>query len=247
MPVLMLWIDEAARLFETHKGMDPNERSVRASIDSIVRRVSSTGRFIGIYLINVMQRASKDELPREIKINTLNKASFNQVDKGASMVAIDDESAAIGLPKQVFVYKKGTDKMYYAKTPQSKWNRNLEMLNEKNRLRKDDNNIIKQEYTHWLKVDCSETKTLKPTKIVDDTVKQMSEAITIYKNKLELEQNKNKQLENQMKMLLNSEKKEIIEDEKPFEYTNADSQRDFYADHSYVKKDFSNVKVKIKK
>jgi hypothetical protein len=57
-----------------------------------------------------MQRASKDELPREIKINSMNWVSFNQKDAGASKVAIGDETSAVGLPQRVFAVVAGGEK-----------------------------------------------------------------------------------------------------------------------------------------
>lgn len=149
MPVLQLWIDEGASLYK--KSGNKEIDKIIAECTYMVERLAAAGRFVGMYVINIMQRASKDEVPREIKINTLNWVSAAQVDKGASKVAIGDEDACIGLPDRVFAYTIGGDKINYFKTPTSHWNKNLEFLEKQNKVRSDESDTtLKMAYSHWL-------------------------------------------------------------------------------------------------
>lgn len=147
MPVIQLWVDEAASLYK--KTNDKKFDDIIKQAQLIIERVASTGRFIGIYLVNVLQRASKDELPREIKINTLNWISFKQVDAGASKVAIGDETSALGLPQRVFAFKAGTDYVSFAKTPFTRWDTNVSYLEEQGKIREDNQDVFDDVYSAW--------------------------------------------------------------------------------------------------
>lgn len=147
LPVIQLWVDEAASLYK--KTSDKNMNKLIAEAQEIIERVASTGRYIGVYLINVLQRASKEELPREIKINTMNWISFKQVDAGASKVAIGDEVSALGLPQRVFAYKAGTEYVSFAKTPFTMWDINVKKLEAQNKIRIDKQEVFDIAYSHW--------------------------------------------------------------------------------------------------
>ena len=147
LPVIQLWIDEAATLYKKDSNKDINK--MIDEMKFIIEQIASAGRFVGIYLINVMQRASKEEMPREIKINSLNWVSFNQVDSGASKVAIGDETSAVGLPQRVFAVKPGGQNIKFAKTPYSLWDKNVQLLRESGRIREDVNKEIDEEYAIW--------------------------------------------------------------------------------------------------
>ena len=147
LPVIQLWIDEAATLYKKDSNKDINK--MIDEMKFIIEQIASAGRFVGIYLINVMQRASKEEMPREIKINSLNWVSFNQVDSGASKVAIGDETSAVGLPQRVFAVKPGGQNIKFAKTPYSSWDKNVQLLRESGRIREDVNKEIDEEYAIW--------------------------------------------------------------------------------------------------
>lgn len=152
MPVIQLWIDEAASTFKKDPNKDVNK--LLEEMTYMIAQISSAGRYVGVYLINVMQRASKDELPREIKINSLNLVSFNQVDGGASKVAIGDETSALGLPPRVFAVKAGgIGAVRFAKTPFSNWNDNVQLLKEKDRVRdasdEELKEILEDVYSVW--------------------------------------------------------------------------------------------------
>lgn len=152
LPVLMLWIDEATSLFADSK--DKRIRDLSKEADTLVSHISQTGRYVGIYLINILQRASKEELSREIKTCTNVWLTFNQQDKGASMVAIGDEKAAIGLPKQVFAYRVCGGNISLGKCPFSSWSDNIKLIASKGYIRPDNDEIIRAEYNHWIKNIC---------------------------------------------------------------------------------------------
>lgn len=147
LPVIQLWVDEAASLYK--KTNDKKFDDIIKQAQLIIERVASTGRFLGVYLVNVLQRASKDELPREIKINTLNWISFKQVDAGASKVAIGDETSTIGLPQRVFAFKAATEYVSFAKTPFTRWDTNVSLLEKDNKIREDKQEVFDQVYSIW--------------------------------------------------------------------------------------------------
>lgn len=164
LPVIQLWIDEAASTYKKDSNKDINK--LLESMAYMISQISSAGRYVGVYLINVMQRASKDELPREIKINSMNWVSFNQVDGGASKVAIGDETSAVGLPQRVFVVKAGGDNIRFAKTPFSSWDSNVDILRSKERVRETSGFELEDEltevYAEWNEVDSNGTSQVAP-------------------------------------------------------------------------------------
>jgi hypothetical protein len=147
LPVIQLWIDEAATLYKKDSNRELNQ--LIDQMKEITERIASAGRYVGIYLINVMQRASKDELPREIKINSMNWVSFNQKDAGASKVAIGDETSAVGLPQRVFAVVAGGENVKFAKTPFSKWDRSVKLIREKERIRVTSKAVLDEVYAAW--------------------------------------------------------------------------------------------------
>lgn len=150
MSALLLLIDEASSLFEVDASMGKEEKALRTRASRICQEIAKRGRSVGFNIIVCQQRATKDELPRAIKINCTNKLTFNQTDKSASVVAIDDEKAALGLLPQVFVYKSGSDKVFYGKTPMSNWTNQIDSIRSKGRIRKDDDDFIKSCYSDWM-------------------------------------------------------------------------------------------------
>lgn len=147
LPVIQLWVDEAASLYKMTSDKTINKMIKEAQ--EIIERIASTGRYVGVYLINVLQRASKEELPREIKINTMNWITFKQVDAGASKVAIGDETSALGLPQRVFAYKNGTEYVGFGKTPFTMWDINVKKLESQGKIRVDKQYVFDNAYSHW--------------------------------------------------------------------------------------------------
>lgn len=202
LPVIMLWVDEAASLYKQTSDKVMNKLIKEAQ--EIIERVASTGRYIGVYLVNVLQRASKEELPREIKINTMNWISFKQVDAGASKVAIGDETSALGLPQRVFAYKAGTEYVGFGKTPFSMWDKNVRSLELQDKIKEDNQAVFNRDYSHWLSycyieeveiVDdngsvkrqqesINKAKDIKKTKLSDDALKMATDKINNLEEKL---------------------------------------------------------------
>lgn len=147
LPVIQLWIDEAASMYV--KSTDKEMNKMFAECQDIIERIARAGRYIGIYLVNILQRASKEELPRAIKTNTMNWISFRQVDAGASKVAIGDETSALGLPQRVFVFKAGGESISLAKTPFTKWDDNVKYLEKQNKIREDNQDVFDDVYSVW--------------------------------------------------------------------------------------------------
>lgn len=188
LPVLQLWIDEAATLYKK----DPNKQinDLIEEMKQITERIASAGRYVGIYLINVMQRASKDELPREIKINTMNWISFNQKDAGASKVAIGDETSAVGLPQRVFAIMPGGGNVIFGKTPFSKWDENVNSLDKKGVIREASKEQLDNIYSIW--------NTTASSKENDKKEKQKSKIVSTELSKVQEDLNK---VLNQMQIL----------------------------------------------
>lgn len=183
MPVIQLWVDEAASLYKKTSDKELNE--IIARIKYIIQRIASTGRFIGIYLINVMQRASKDEISREIKINTLNWISFNQVDAAASQVAIGDQKSAVGLPQRVFAYKAGSVNVGFCKTPYTKWDENVQRLKSQGKIRAESEEVFAEAYAHWQgNKKPNEEKADFETKIVSVALNKAEENLVLVNEKL---------------------------------------------------------------
>lgn len=183
MPVIQLWIDEAASMYE--KCTDKEMNKMFAESQAIIERVARSGRYIGVYLINILQRASKDELPRAIKINTMNWISFRQQDAGASKVAIGDETSALGLPQRVFVFKAGGNPISLAKTPFTRWDANVKYLETQNKIREDREEVYDEAYSVWWsqsidrnKQSIAEAKTNAKGNIIENKALKMSD----YKN-----------------------------------------------------------------
>lgn len=147
LPVIQLWVDEASSLYD--KSTDKEMNKMLTECQSIVERVATSGRYIGVYLVNILQRASKEEMPRLIKTNTMNWISFRQVDAGASKVAIGDETSALGLPQRVFVFKAGSDTISFAKTPFTRWDTNVKYLEKQNKIREDKQEVYDAAYSFW--------------------------------------------------------------------------------------------------
>ena len=252
LPVIQLWVDEAASLYK--KTSDKNMNKLIAEAQDIIERVASTGRYIGIYLINVLQRASKEELPREIKINTMNWISFKQVDAGASKVAIGDEVSALGLPQRVFAYKAGTEYVSFAKTPFTMWDINVKKLESQNKIRIDKQEVFDIAYSHWWNpsIDRQEksietAKENNKTKLENDALKIATEKINSLEEKLQtisyekemkdevikklMEENKNLKKNNKEKIEDNINDDSLLIEEtinniNSLEYRNADKQRE---------------------
>lgn len=183
MPVIQLWIDEAASLYKKTSCKELNAMIER--IKYIIQRIASTGRYIGIYLINVMQRASKEEISREIKINTLNWISFNQVDASASQVAIGDQRSAVGLPQRVFAYKAGTIHVGFCKTPFTRWDENVSRLKSQGKIRIESEDVFDKAYAHWKSGGrVTEEQEDHKTKMVDIALNKAEEDITDLNEKL---------------------------------------------------------------
>lgn len=208
LPVIQLWVDEAASLYK--KTGDKEIDKMIAESRYIVERIASTGRYIGVYIVNVMQRASKDEIAREIKINTLNWISFKQVDAGASKVAIGDETSTLGLPQRVFAYKAGTECVSFAKTPFTRWDTNVKHLELQGKIKEDSKEVFEKDYSHWLNLSSkrhsesiNKAKEDKRSKIVDGALKNAENELIKATEKIsELEfdlNNKSKALENLVK------------------------------------------------
>ena len=149
LPVLMLWVDEAATLYKKRENAEENKLCNEAK--EILKRIASTGRFAGVYLVNILQRASKEELEREVKINTNIWVAFSQPDSGGSLVAINDEKAAIGLQPRIFAFRINGGNISYGKTPFSAWSDNVKLLENKGYIRPDNDLKIRENYTHWYK------------------------------------------------------------------------------------------------
>lgn len=217
LPVINLWVDEAASLYKVPADKEMSKMVKEAQ--QILERVASTGRYIGVYLINVLQRASKDELPREIKINTLNWISFKQVDAGASKVAIGDEKSALGLPQRVFCYKAGTDYVSFGKTPFTRWDTNVLKLEKQNKIREDNEAVYEKIYSAWkspsnsvirkdesIEIAKNETKSKskiqnETVKVLDDKINKLTEELTSVKYERELNEEILKKLMEENKML----------------------------------------------
>ena len=182
LPVIQLWVDEAASLYK--KTSDNEINKMIAECQYILEQIASAGRYIGIYLINVLQRASKEELPREIKINTANWISFKQVDGSASKVAIGDETSAVGLPQRVFAYKAGKEYVSFAKTPYTRWDRNIEHLEEQDKIREDKQGVYDEAYSHWNDVSTRKSRESAKENQEDNRSKIISDVVKDYENKL---------------------------------------------------------------
>lgn len=198
LPVIQLWIDEAATLYKKDSNKDINK--MIDEMKFIIEQIASAGRFVGIYLINVMQRASKEEMPREIKINSLNWVSFNQVDSGASKVAIGDETSAVGLPQRVFAVKPGGQNIKFAKTPFSSWDKNVKLLRESGKIREDVNNELDDEYAIW-DIEQPDPKAVvqknNSSKIINKEINRLQSEILNYKSLVD-------SLKNQIELLKGS-------------------------------------------
>lgn len=183
LPVIQLWIDEAATLYKRDSDKDINK--IIEEMRFITEQIASAGRFVGVYLVNVMQRASKEELPREIKINSMNWVSFNQVDGGASKVAIGDETSAVGLPQRVFVVKPGGQNIKFAKTPFSSWDKNVKELKDKDKIRKNVSKEIEDDYAVWNITEIrteDNNKKNNTSKIVNKELNRLNAEILNYKS-----------------------------------------------------------------
>lgn len=168
MPATFILIDEASTLFEDNGTKE--EKKLKETARHMCAEVAKRGRFVGMNLIVSQQRATKDELPRSIKINCNTQLTFNQTDARASEVAIGDSISALGLSPQVFVYKSGSSTPYYGKTPQSNWTTNVNNLKKLKRTRRDKDEYIKGFYSAWLK---------------QDTKDVVEESVLDYRSKLE--------------------------------------------------------------
>lgn len=212
LPVIQLWVDEAASLYKKTGNKEIDKIIKEAQY--IIERIASTGRYIGIYLINVLQRASKEEMSREIKINTLNWISFKQVDAGASKVAIGDETSTLGLPQRVFAYKAGTEYVSFAKTPFTRWDENVSTLRIQGKIREDKQEVYDEAYSHWLNMSfkrqtesIKKAKESKRSKIVDDTLKIADSKINEANEKISTLEYELKTKEEALKNLLSENKK----------------------------------------
>jgi DNA segregation ATPase FtsK/SpoIIIE-like protein len=209
LPVMMLWIDEAASVFKKDPNKDVNK--LLEAMDYMIAQIGSAGRYVGVYLINVMQRASKDELPREVKINSLNLVSFNQVDGGASKVAIGDEKSALDLPPRVFAVKAGGENVKFAKTPFSKWDDNVNYLRKKEVIRPGTPEEIQIEleevYAEWNIVEedianVSNKPTKKDRKLISKELTDMQKQLDAAQNAIKLLKFDNENKETQIKELM---------------------------------------------
>lgn len=177
MPVLQVWVDEATTLYKKDSNKDLNK--MIDEMKEITERIAAAGRYVGVYLVNVMQRASKDELPREIKINSMNWVSFNQKDAGASKVAIGDETSAVGLPQRVFAVAAGGENIKFAKTPFSKWDENVDSIRKLKRVRCASKSVLEDIYSVWNitpKKQSSKSQSQQPqTKIVSKELTKLQD------------------------------------------------------------------------
>lgn len=222
MPVLFLLIDEAATMNKETSDKTLNRMVKR--VRELCERISATGRFVGVYETNTLQRASKDELSREVKINSTNWISFSQMDAASSNLAIGDDKSALGLPQRVFVCKMGSE-IRYGKTPFSAWDKAINLLENQNKIKVEDENQFKIDYSHWLleeeeneNIDKKEQVTIDLTNELKDSQKLLVNANERIAN-LEFENRAKdealKGLRLKIKCLENSkDKNEIIKEEK---------------------------------
>ena len=180
LPVLQLWVDEAATMYKETSDKTLNAKVKR--IRELTERISATGRFVGVYIINTLQRASKDELSREVKINTSNWISFKQMDAASSHLAIGDEKSALGLPPRVFAVKDGSSNIRYGKTPFSAWDKAVEMLEKQDKIKEENDAQFLLDYSHWLNLNDEEDNSVIP--IQNNTSKMVSSELTKMEAKL---------------------------------------------------------------
>lgn len=150
LPVIQLWIDEGATIYKETSDKELNKKV--KLVRELAERISATGRSVGVYIINTLQRASKEEMSREIKINTSNWISFKQMDSASSQLAIGDEKSALGLPPRVFACKDGSNSIItMGKTPYSTWTGSIKLLEQKDRVEEkwNDEKYLSSRYVHW--------------------------------------------------------------------------------------------------
>jgi DNA segregation ATPase FtsK/SpoIIIE-like protein len=93
------------------------EKAMKSECLDMVKRLSKTGREMGIFVLNGVQKTTKEEIPSIIKSQSAVRVSFRANDAISSQVIMGDNSA-VGLADRYAVYSlNGGEKKDYLFSP----------------------------------------------------------------------------------------------------------------------------------
>lgn len=110
---IYLIIDEYSSLMPNSEGGNKEKKAIKTEIQENMERLIQIGRYVGIYVIVGLQRATVDKLPSFIKSMCNTVITFHVNNIKSSQVAIDSNEAVDLLPRE-FIVKTG--KQIFGKT-----------------------------------------------------------------------------------------------------------------------------------
>ena len=121
LPILIAFTDEAGDIYEAASNKEVQK--IKNEVIERTSRLAKAGRSVGIFIFNVLQKATKDQIPTIIKNNSMLKVSFSQPTSSGSLSAIEDAYGAFALPKRVAAYRNfaSASGIGYFKVPTVMW------------------------------------------------------------------------------------------------------------------------------
>ncbi|HEY8889886.1 MAG TPA: FtsK/SpoIIIE domain-containing protein [Clostridium sp.] len=100
---IYLVIDEFSSLMPSSESADKDKKAIKTEIQESMERLIAIGRYVGIYVVIGLQRATIDKIPSFLKANSNTIITFKVNNRKSSEVAIDSNEATELLPREFIV------------------------------------------------------------------------------------------------------------------------------------------------